>query len=79
MCVPVCLSILGLILISDFVLRVTAENPHEPRMWVEVDEKGHQCAMLSFYPEFEAPTDADVNCLFLVDCSMSMKVPFYSS
>lgn len=47
-------------------------------MWVEVDEQGHQCAMLSFYPDFETPSDVDVNCLFLVDCSASMKVRFSS-
>ena len=40
---------------KDFVLLVSLEEVHRPRMWVEKDNN-HQAAMLAFYPNFEYPT-----------------------
>ena len=38
---------------DDFVLEIKIEKPFEPRMWVEINEKGSYCGMLSFCPQFQ--------------------------
>jgi hypothetical protein len=37
----------------DFVLEIKIEKPFEPRMWVEINEQGSYCGMLSFTPQFQ--------------------------
>jgi poly [ADP-ribose] polymerase 2/3/4 len=59
---------------ADFVLRIGVAAPHEPRMWVEVDEHNHMAAMLAFCPQFDsAGDDGDNELLLLLDCSGSMR------
>jgi len=57
-------------------ISIGLEKPYEPRMWVEMDNKGGQeyAAMLVFYPQFSfIPDDQRNEFIFVVDRSSSMK------
>lgn len=60
---------------DGFQLLVGLAEIHVPRMWVEkkTGDQDHQACMLSFYPEFEACEDDNVEVVFLLDLSNSMK------
>ena len=56
---------------EDFVLQIKIEHSYEPRMWIEVNEKGGYAGMLSFCPNFEYHKEG-AEYLFLVDRSSSI-------
>ena len=56
---------------KDFVLSVTLEDAHKPRMWLENNSRS-TAAMLVFYPEFEFTPSLDYEIIFLIDRSFSM-------
>ncbi|EGG19008.1 type A von Willebrand factor domain-containing protein [Cavenderia fasciculata] len=65
---------------KNFQLLIGLEDVYSPRMWVEVDSKGHHASMLAFYPKLDLDTgiaDADstppTDITFLVDLSASMR------
>ncbi|KAJ7391391.1 Protein mono-ADP-ribosyltransferase parp4 [Desmophyllum pertusum] len=60
---------------DGFQLLIGLAEIHVPRMWVErhVSKPDSQACMLTFYPEFEAETPPEVEVVFLLDLSCSMK------
>ncbi|KAL9969636.1 hypothetical protein ACROYT_G021872 [Oculina patagonica] len=60
---------------DGFQLLIGLAEIHVPRMWVErhVSKPDSQACMLTFYPEFEAESPSEVEVLFLLDLSCSMK------
>ena len=56
---------------KDFVIAVTLEDAHKPRMWLE-NNGVSTAAMLVFYPEFEFAPSLDYEIIFLIDRSFSM-------
>ncbi|XP_046570901.1 protein mono-ADP-ribosyltransferase PARP4-like [Haliotis rubra] len=58
---------------DGFQLLIGLAEIHVPRMWVERHPgETHQACMLTFYPEFEADEDDDVEIVFVLDLSNSM-------
>ncbi|CAH3018315.1 unnamed protein product, partial [Porites evermanni] len=62
---------------DGFQLLIGLAEIHVPRMWVErhISKPDSQACMLTFYPEFEAEIPREVEVLFLLDLSCSMKGP----
>ncbi|XP_041352469.1 protein mono-ADP-ribosyltransferase PARP4-like isoform X2 [Gigantopelta aegis] len=60
---------------DGFQLLIGLAEIHVPRMWVEnhPTKSDHQACMLTFYPEFEAGEQEEVEIVFLLDLSNSMK------
>eukprot|EP01133_Synstelium_polycarpum_P003432 gene3432-3897_t len=58
----------------NFTLLVGLEDPYSPRMWVEVDNRGHHASMLAFYPkmDIEGSDGSPLQLTLLVDLSASM-------
>lgn len=56
-----------------FEVEIFAENPHEPRLWIE-DDDDHRCVMVSFFPSFKHEEQSNSQHTFVLDCSSSMKV-----
>lgn len=58
---------------DDFVLRIGLATAHEPRMWVEVDErKNAMSALLAYSPQFKFTPCLNAECVLFLDCSASM-------
>jgi len=62
---------------NGFQLLIGLAEIHVPRMWVErhASKPDSQACMLTFYPEFEAESPQEVEVVFLLDLSCSMKGP----
>nr|XP_034334282.1 protein mono-ADP-ribosyltransferase PARP4 isoform X4 [Crassostrea gigas] len=58
---------------DGFQLLIGLAEIHVPRMWVESDEGESQACMLTFYPEFEADEESEVEVILMIDSSNSMK------
>ncbi|XP_061177422.1 LOW QUALITY PROTEIN: protein mono-ADP-ribosyltransferase PARP4-like [Saccostrea echinata] len=59
---------------DGFQLLIGLAEIHVPRMWVESDElEGSQACMLTFYPEFDAEEESEVEVILMIDSSNSMK------
>ncbi|XP_061177489.1 protein mono-ADP-ribosyltransferase PARP4-like [Saccostrea echinata] len=59
---------------DGFQLLIGLAEIHVPRMWVESDEgEDSQACMLTFYPEFEAEEESEVEVILMIDSSNSMK------
>ncbi|XP_062607148.1 protein mono-ADP-ribosyltransferase PARP4-like, partial [Saccostrea cucullata] len=59
---------------DGFQLLIGLAEIHVPRMWVESDEgQDSQACMLTFYPEFEAEEESEVEVILMIDSSNSMK------
>ena len=63
-------------LTKDFLVMLTYNNPHEPKVLLEEDGKGSYAAMITLFPHLEF-TDSKTELIFIVDRSGSMqsKVP----
>ncbi|KAK3097154.1 hypothetical protein FSP39_006899 [Pinctada imbricata] len=60
---------------DSFQVLIGLAEIHVPRMWVETEEDNEdsQACMLTFYPEFEAVADDNLDLTLLLDLSNSMK------
>lgn len=77
---------------SDFILMIGVANPHQPRMWIEKNEKNHSASMyfsyptyvtcrLCFYPglfDITLPANYKKEIIILIDRSHSMYTSFPS-
>ncbi|XP_031548614.1 protein mono-ADP-ribosyltransferase PARP4-like isoform X2 [Actinia tenebrosa] len=65
----------GHVMGDGFQLIIGLAEIHVPRMWVESHETKHdsEAGMLVFYPEFDAEVPEEVEVLFCLDASCSMK------
>ncbi|EGC32742.1 hypothetical protein DICPUDRAFT_155275 [Dictyostelium purpureum] len=59
---------------KNFQLLIGLEEPYSPRMWVEVDDKGHHASMLAFYPklDIDSTQESFTHLTLLIDLSASM-------
>uniref|UniRef100_A0A8B8A9B9 Poly [ADP-ribose] polymerase n=1 Tax=Crassostrea virginica TaxID=6565 RepID=A0A8B8A9B9_CRAVI len=58
---------------DGFQLLIGLAEIHVPRMWVESNEGESQACMLTFFPEFEADEESEVEVVLMIDSSNSMK------
>ena len=58
----------------DIIVLITSEEPFKPKIMMEKDKDGTVAAMLSMVPRFQMKKQPS-ECIFLVDCSASMKGP----
>lgn len=56
---------------KDLIVNIEVKEPHQPRVCVEVNEKGSCAAMVTLFPKFRF-ADVPAELIFVVDRSGSM-------